>query len=299
MASRSLPLTHALLAVATVAIWGTNFPIMKVATEQMPPLLIAALRFLFVLFPAIFFFKRPKVPWRLMATYGLLIGVGQFGLIYIAVSGYISPGLASLVIQTQVFFTIILAILITRERVLPYQWAGLALATLGVVVIGLHTGGDTTIAGLVMVLVAALSWAGGNIASKASGRVNMIAYVVWTSIFSLPILFALAFVFEGWDVISTSIMTADAATWGAVLWQSFGNTLFGYACWSWLLSRHPAAAVVPMALLVPVFGMGASTIWLGESLPAWKLVAGALVMSGLAISMLWPRLRPQRAGAAS
>ncbi|MFC5067024.1 EamA family transporter [Flaviflagellibacter deserti] len=299
MTSRSLPLTHALLAIATVAIWGTNFPIMKVATEQMPPLLIAALRFLFVLFPAIFVFKRPKVPWRLMAAYGLLIGVGQFGLIYIAVSGYISPGLASLVIQTQVFFTIILAILITRERVQPYQWAGLALATIGVVVIGLHTGGDTTIAGLVMVLVAALSWAGGNIASKASGRVNMIAYVVWTSIFSMPILFVLAFVFEGWDLISTSIVTADAATWGAVLWQSFGNTLFGYACWSWLLSRHPAATVVPMALLVPVFGMGASTIWLGESLPAWKLAAGALVMSGLAISMLWPRLRPQQAGAAS
>ena len=76
-----------------------------------------------------------------------------------------------------------------------------------------------------------------------------------------------------------------------VAWQSWGNSLFGYAAWGWLLARHPAATITPMALLVPVFGMGASTWWLGESLPAWKLVAAALVMGGLAVNLLWPTIK--------
>ena len=80
-------------------------------------------------------------------------------------------------------------------------------------------------------------------------------------------------------------------TWAAVAWQSWGNSLFGYAAWGWLLARHPAATITPMALLVPVFGMGASTWWLGESLPSWKLLAAALVMGGLAVNLLWPGIR--------
>ncbi|MDP3595306.1 EamA family transporter, partial [Phenylobacterium sp.] len=93
------------------------------------------------------------------------------------------------------------------------------------------------------------------------------------------------------------VRAADTATWAAVLWQSVGNTLFGYAAWGWLLSRHPAAVITPMAMLVPVFGMGASAIWLGESLPPWKLLAAGLVMSGLAINIFWPTLERRLARA--
>ncbi len=84
---------------------------------------------------------------------------------------------------------------------------------------------------------------------------------------------------------------ADLATWVAVAWQGWGNTLFGYAAWGWLLARHPAATIAPMALLVPVFGMGASALWLAEALPLWKLAAAALVMAGMALNLIWPRLR--------
>jgi O-acetylserine/cysteine efflux transporter len=295
MSSHKLPLSHALLALATVAVWGTNFPVMQFAATQMPPLLVAALRFLLVFFPAVLFLPRPPVSWRLLAAYGLFIGVGQFGVVYIAVAGYISPGLASLVIQSQVFFTILLSIVIADERVGTHQWMGLALGALGIVVIGFNTGGDATLPGLALILIAALSWSAGNMVGKASGPVNMLAFTVWSSLFAFPPLFVLAFVFEGWPAISASLQHADLATWAAVAWQAVGATLFGYACWAWLLSRHPAAFIVPSALLVPVFGMATSTLWLGESLPAWKLVAGALVMSGLALSMLWPMWRSSQA----
>lgn len=286
-----LPWRHLLLALAVVAVWGTNFVVIKVALAHLPPLLFGALRFALALLPAVLVLPRPAVPWGNLAAYGVLVGVGQFGLLYLAMRSQISPGLASLVIQTQVFFTIGLAMHFARERVAPYQWLALALAVAGIVVIATHTDGSTTVTGLAMVLVAAFSWASGNIVGKRAGRVNMLAYVVWSSAFAVPPLLALSLVFEGWSAVREGVMAADAATWGAVLWQSYANTLFGYAAWSWLLSRHPAATITPMALLVPVFGMGASAWLLAEPLPGWKLVAAALVMAGLALNLGWPGIR--------
>ena len=131
----ALPLRHFLLALAIVAVWGTNFVVIKLALGAMPPLLFAALRFTLALVPAMFFLPRPAVPWRNLAAYGVLIGVGQFGLLYVAMNGHISPGIASLVVQTQVFFTIGLSMLMAGERVRGFQWLALLLASSGIATI--------------------------------------------------------------------------------------------------------------------------------------------------------------------
>ena len=294
MTPKALPWRHALLAVAVVAVWGTNFVVIKLALAHLPPLLFGALRFAFALLPAVFFLRRPRVAWSNLAGYGLLIGAGQFGLLYLAMRGDISPGIASLVIQTQVFFTIGLSMALTRERVRAYQWLALALAVGGVAMIGAHTDGSTTWKGLAMVLAAAFSWACGNTLSRRAGKVNMLAYVVWSSLFALPPLLLLSLVVDGVPAILAGLREASASTWAAVLWQSAGNSLFGYAAWGWLLARHPAATITPMALLVPVFGMAASAVVLAEPLPAWKLMAAGLVMAGLAMNLLWPRWQAAR-----
>ncbi|RAK61486.1 EamA family transporter [Phenylobacterium hankyongense] len=286
---------HALLALAVVAVWGTNFVVIKVGLGRLPPLTFAALRFTFALVPAVFFVRRPAVPWRNLAAYGVLIGVGQFGVLYIAMRSMISPGLASLVVQMQVFFTIALAMKLTGERIRGFQVAALALAAAGLGWLMAHANAEVTPLGLALVLFAALSWAGGNIVARASGGVNMLAYVVWASLFSAPPLFVLALLAEGWPAISQGIAHADALTWAAVLWQSVGNTLFGYAAWGWLLARYPAATISPLSLLVPVFGMAASAVLLGEPLSSWKLTAAALVLGGLAINTLWPMMERRRA----
>jgi O-acetylserine/cysteine efflux transporter len=287
----ALPWRHFLLALAVVGIWGSNFVVIKVALGHLPPLLFAALRFSMVLVPAVFFLPRPSVRWQNMALYGLLIGVGQFGLLYIAMNGHISPGIASLIVQTQVFFTIALSMRLTGERVRGYQWLALVMAAGGIVVIILHTDGTTTSLGLTLVLLAALAWAGGNMAAKQGAPANMLAYVVWSSAFALPPLFVLSLAVEGWDAVLLAVRQADALTWAAVAWQAWANTLFGYVVWGWLLARYPAATITPMALLVPVFGMGTAALLLGEALPTWKLAAAALVMTGLALNLFWPRLR--------
>jgi O-acetylserine/cysteine efflux transporter len=279
------------MAVAVMAVWGSNFVIIKFALAHLPPLFFAALRFTLAFFPAVLFVKRPQVPWTHLAAYGVLIGAGQFGVLYIAMEHDISPGLASLVIQTQVFFTIGLAMLATKERVAAYQWLALVLAAGGLAIIVMRRGGDVTVLGLGLTLLAAFSWASGNIVARASSGVNMLAYVIWSSAFAVPPLLLLSLAFDGWPAIVAGFTHADTATWAAVAYQSFGNTLFGYGAWAWLMARHPAATVSPFALLVPVFGMGTAALALGEPLQPWKIEAAALVMSGLAINLVWPRLR--------
>jgi O-acetylserine/cysteine efflux transporter len=289
--SKALPLRHLLLAVAVVAVWGTNFVVIKIALQSFSPLWLAVLRFGLTLLPAAFFIARPAVPWHKLAAYGLLIGAGQFALLYLAMTRFIAPGLASLVVQTQVFFTIGLAMWADGERVKRVQWLALVLAVAGIVVIGANTGGDTTITGLAMILGAAASWAAGNQVQRSMGRVQALGVVVWSSAFALPALVLLALVFEGPSALTTALSGASVTAWAAVAWQALGNSLFGYAVWGWLLARHPAATIAPMALLVPVFGIGASVALLGEALPAWKLIAAALVIGGLLLNVLAPRLR--------
>lgn len=289
-----LPLRHLLLAVAVMAVWGSNFVVARYALDHMPPLLFAALRFTLVLLPAALFVPRPACGWKNLALYGLFIGVGQFGLLYIALDGHISPGLASLVVQTQVFFTIGLAMMISGERVQRFQWLALVLAAAGLGIIMVHTDGTTTALGIGLMLLAALCWAGGNITATRAGHVNMLSYVVWSSAFAIPPLFALTFFLEGPEAILAGLHRADALTWLAVIWQSVGNALFGYGAWGWMLARYPAATIAPMAMLVPVFGMGSSWLLLGESMPAWKLEGAGLVMAGLALNVLWPRWKAYR-----
>ena len=292
-----LPLRHLAVTLAVVAVWGTNFVVIRLALDELPPLLLATLRFTLAFAPAAFFLPRPDVPWRYLAAYGLFIGVGQFGLLFIAMERNITPGLASVVVQMQVFFTIALFMWRNGERLQGFQWVALLLGICGIGVIMVHTGGDTTPLGVLLVLGAGLAWTAGNFASKLADPPNMLSFIVWSSLFSAVALFFLSLGLEGWSAMKAGVEGASLTAWTAVLWQSVGNTLFGYGVWAWLLQRHPAATVTPLALLVPVFGMTASALLLGEALPVWKLAAAALIISGLAVGILYPFWRSSRAPA--
>ena len=290
-----MPVSHLLLALAVVAVWGTNFVVIRWGLDGLPPLLFATLRFAASALPWLLFVPRPAAPSSRLVAFGVLLGVGQFGLLFLAMDGHISPGLASLVVQTQVFFTIGLSLWWLRERVQTHQLAGLALAIVGLGVIAGHLDATVTPLGIALVLGAALSWAGANLVVKSLGPVNMLHFMVWSSLCAVPPLLALSLAVEGPARVLGALQSAGPGVWASVAWQAVGNTLFGYGAWNWLLARHPAAAVTPTALLVPVFGLSASALALGEALPGWKLGAAGLVMSGLALGLLWPRLRARLA----
>ncbi|HEY0436949.1 MAG TPA: EamA family transporter, partial [Phenylobacterium sp.] len=205
MARTSLTLPHAALALLIMAIWGTNFVVIKAGLAHLPPLTFAALRFTFAALPAAFYVRRPKAPLWSLAAYGALIGVGQFGLLFIAMRGMISPGLASLVVQTQAFFTIGFAMAFARERLRGFQLAALALAVAGLGWMMVHVGAEVTPLGLALVLGAALSWAGGNTVQRAVQPDRMLGFVVWSSLFAIPPLFGLAVWMDGWPAIVSGV----------------------------------------------------------------------------------------------
>ena len=287
--SHALPARHALLALLVAFIWGTNFAVMKLGLAHLPPFLFAALRFLGVAVPLVFFLPKPPVRWANLAAYGLLIGVGQFALVFYALTRFISPGMIAVVIQTQVFFTMGLAVWLAGERVRPYQVVATLVAAAGIAVIGTHTDGHTTALGMSLALIAAFCWAMGNIASRAAAGANALAYVVWSALFAVPPLLALSFWLDGWPAMRAGLQAANGWTWLAVLWQSVGNSMLGYGAWAWLLGRYPAASVSPFALTVPIFGMATSVLVFHEPMPAWKLIAVGLVLGGLGLNLAWPR----------
>lgn len=295
MTSSHLLPRDAALGLLIVFFWGTNFVVVRWGLGMLPPLLMAAIRFALVLFPAIFFLKKPNVSWGSLALYGICVGTGQFGLLYIAMNGFISPGVASVVMQMQVFFTMAVAAQRTGERPRTHQLLGLAPALAGLVLILMHNGEDITPTGLALVLGGAMCWAVSNqttreAAGAAAARgtpLNPLAYVVWASPFAMTGLLGASLLLEGPAHDYQAVFTSSWTIWPTLMWQSAANTLFGYTVWAWLLSRYPASTVAPMSMLVPVFGIGASVLVLNEPLPFWKLAACLLIMAGLAFNLLW------------
>lgn len=299
MSAAALPLRRLLLAVLIVSIWGSNFVALKLALHDLPPLLLVTLRFIFVAIPAVFFLKRPAVPLRQLLVYGFSMFAFQFSFMFLGMKLGMSAGLASLILQFQVFVTLGLAVVFLKETVSFPQIAGALVATAGFVVVGLHTGGDITVAGFTCLILAAISWAIGNFTSKRLGKVNPLALVVWGS---LPVSFAMAaasLVFEGPELILHSLRHVSLTAILCTAYTVYFSTLVAYSLWSWLLARHPATTITPFALLVPVFGMISSALLLGEPLPGWKLLAAALVIAGLSLTIfgasLAKLLRPRDA----
>jgi O-acetylserine/cysteine efflux transporter len=283
---------HALLALLVVFVWGTNFVVIKLGLADFPPMLLATLRFAASALPWLFFIKRPAVPWGLTAGIGTLAGL-QFGLLFAAMRADITPGLASLLIQTQVFMTIGLSVVLLRERLHRLQWVGLAfgMAALGLLLSRSGGAADLTLLGVALVLAAALAWSVANVLARRLGKVDILAFMVWSSLFAVPPLLGLSLWLDGWTAIASALAHASLVGWLAVGWQALGNTLFGFGVWNWLLTQYPAAQVTPTALLVPVFGLSASALALGEPLQSWKLLAALLIMGGLSLNIWAGRLR--------
>ena len=280
-----MKLTDQLLALLVVAIWGTNFVFIRLGLDELEPFTFATLRFALVALPLVFFLPKPNTSWLNLISYGLFIGVGQFGLLFWAMKADISPGLASLIVQMQVFFTVFLSATLLRERVTLQQLLSLLVCLSGLVIILVFTDASATYLGITIVLFAGLFWACGNLVVKHAGKVDMLAFMAWSSLFSIPPLLGVAFLSEGGLGIASSVGNLSVQGWLVVLWQAIGNTIIGYGLWNTLLGRYTAASVAPWALLVPVFGMAASALFLNELMPTWKVAAAALIVIGLALNL--------------
>ncbi|MES2609735.1 MAG: EamA family transporter [Pseudomonadota bacterium] len=288
------------LALLVILVWGVNFAVIKVGLVGVPPLLLGALRFMLAAFPALLFFKAPKVPLRLYLAFGLTMSVGQFAFLFSAIHVGMPSGLASLVLQSQSFFTLVLTALWLRERWQGNQLAGLLLAAGGLVLIGSAHGASMPLLGFLLTVAVAALWACGNLVSRAVGRhgpMNQLAFVVWASLVPPLPLLALSLLIEGPAAISAALQGFSLASFASVAYIAWGATLFGFAVWNFLLSRYPINRIAPFTLLVPLVGLSTGWLAFGETLQPVHFAGGALLMLGLFVNLfgapLLARLRPK------
>src|SRR5476649_823760 len=222
-------------ALIVILAWGVNFVVIKVGLHGVPPMLLGALRFALVAFPAVFFVKRPAIPFRWLFAYGATISFGQFVLLFYAMYVGMPAGLASLVLQAQAFFTLIFAAIFLHERFRLPNVVGLLIAAAGLAVIGLQGGHAMTLAGFVLTLCAACSWALGNIVTKKVGKVDLVGLVVWGSLIPPLPFFAASYAFEGPQRIAAALSGISAMSIFAIVYLAFIATLIGYGLWSRLL----------------------------------------------------------------
>jgi len=286
-----------LLALLVVVVWGLNFVVIKLGLHNMPPLMLAGLRFMLVAFPAIFFVARPKIPFKLLLGYGLTISFGQFAFLFCAIKFGMPAGLASLVLQAQAFFTIILGAFVFGERLQGKQLAGITLAVFGVLVLieASLNGQDVARLGFMLTLAAGLSWACGNIFNKLimqhAARPQVMSLVVWSALIPVIPFLAASFILDGPDVMLRSLVDIDLTTILSLIYLAFVATIVGDGIWGSLLGRYETWRVAHLSLLVPVVGLASAALLLDETLSALQLLGAVLIMAGLYINVFGLRVR--------
>jgi O-acetylserine/cysteine efflux transporter len=287
-----MPLRHRLLAVLVAATWGLNFVVIDVGLEAVPPLLLCAARFALVGAPLVWFVERPPIPWRLLVGIGVALGIVKFGLLFTSMDVGMPAGLASVVLQAQAPFTLLLAAATLRERPSRGQLIGLGCALAGIGLIAAAGEGGVTAAGLSLCVAAAAAWAVANLLMKRAADAEPLALMVWISLVPPLPLLGLSLLVDGPGAVGDALAGLDLRSIGAIAYIAFLSTLGGFATWSWLMRAYPAGQVASFALLVPPFGLGFGALLLGEPLGAPQLLAAALVVAGVAQATRSSSARP-------
>ena len=282
-------------ALAVVLIWGVNFVITKFALRDFTPFQLGAVRYLFAVLPLALFLKPPRVHWKWVVIYGAFQGVGQFGLMFLALKVGMTAALASVLLQTQIFFTALFGFVLLKERASRALKAGMLVAALGLACFvasnfqpgSLNSG--TTSLGLLLTLCAAAMWAASNIVARRVQQLphdySPLAFVVWSSSVAVLPFMVLSLAFDAPEV-RWQWLDARASSWLAVAYLGWMASILGYTLWTGLLKRHPANKVAPFSLGVPIVGLATGMLVLGEVITPWQWAGIALVVGALACVML-------------
>lgn len=279
-----------LLGLVIIFAWGFNFVVIKWGLDDLTPMMLGGLRFLVIAVIGSFFFSRPRTPFKWILVYALSLSFGQFAFLFTAMKFGMPAGLASLVLQSQVIFTLLFAVLFLKEYVRPYQLLAIGVAASGLAVIGLN-GEDTTmtVLGFALTLAAAASWALGNVTTKGISKkgydanVNLIVWACWIP--PVPF-FICAYFIDGSEVMWMNLIQIGWKTVATLIYLSVIATLGGYGLWSYLMSRYSAGTVAPLTLGVPVVGLTSSAFILNEHISHAQWSGIMLVLLGLIMNTL-------------
>ncbi|MEO7494182.1 MAG: EamA family transporter [Massilia sp.] len=290
-------------ALGVILIWGTNFVAMKFALADLTPFQLGAGRYLFAILPLLLVVRPPQLAWKWVVLYGLFQGIGQFGLLFFSLRVGMSAALASVVLQTQVFFTALFGVLVLREHVSRALAVGLLLAALGLSCFGANylgpgaSAGATNAAGFALCLAAAAMWAASNIvvrrAQQSTPHFEVLPFMVWSSLVPILPFVALSLAFDP-AASHHPWRAASWRTWCSLAYLGWFATVAGYAMWTGLLKRHPVNRVAPFSLGVPLVGIAAGMLMLGDVITRWQWAGIGLIVAALMSVMFGPRLFAKR-----
>ncbi|MFC7493664.1 MULTISPECIES: EamA family transporter [unclassified Nocardioides] len=288
-----------LLAAAVASIWGFNFVVIDWGMDSrgsnaVPPLLFAAIRFTLVVFPAVFLVARPAAPWRVVAAVGIFMSLGQFGFLYVSMDAGMPPGLAALVLQAQVIFTVLIAAGALRELPTAAQALGVLVGSVGLAVVAVGRGGNVSVLAVSLCLLGALSWGIGNVVSRASGIKGGLSLTVWSAVVVPVPLLALSLLVDGPAVVGDALASFSWQAGVSSLYTAGLASLVGYGLFNGLLSRNSSSSVVPWVLLAPVVAMASAWLLLDQRPNAAELGGGLLLIVGVLVAMRPTRTSPRR-----
>lgn len=291
-----MPTRDRLLAMFVAVLWGLNFLAIHATLGQFPPVFAGALRFAVIAVPTILFVPWPKVKVRHLLGYGLGFGTGQFAFLFIAMDTGMPTGLASLVLQASAPFTVLLGAVFLRERVTGRQLAGILLAVAGMTAIAWQQAGHAALLPMVLTVLAALSWAFGNLSTRRAEPDNPLHFTLWMSVVPPIPMFALSLIMEGpaaqWHSLTTLGTPTGLTALGGLSYVVLFGTIVGSGIWTTLMRRNPASVVSPFSLLVPVVGLTASFLLLGERPSGLEIAAAVVVIGGVLLGSLKSARKP-------
>jgi O-acetylserine/cysteine efflux transporter len=299
---RALTARDLTAALIVVVLWGVNFVVMKFALRDFTPLQLGAARYAFAVLPLALFIRPPPIAWKWLVLYGLFQGLGQFGFLFLALQVGMAAALASVLLQTQVFFTALFGFVLLKERASRPLQVGMLLAVLGLSCFAINyllpgAGVGTTLAGFALTLCAAAMWAASNIVARrvqqGGADYSPTAFVVWSSSVAVLPFVLLSLVFDA-PTVRWQWLDARLSSWLAVAYLGWVATLVGYSLWTGLLKRHPANRVAPFSLGVPIVGLAAGMGVLGEHITPWQWGGIALVVCALVCVTLGGRLQQKK-----
>jgi O-acetylserine/cysteine efflux transporter len=276
---------HLVLAILVTLVWGVNFPITKLGLRSIDPFVLTGIRFALAAIPLVFFIKRPAIKFSYVAAYGFIFGLGMWGVINYGIQVGVSPGIASLIIQLSVFFTMGWGALLFKEKLRGAQLIGALLVLVGLAGIISTQQGEHAILGVLLIVLSAVAWSVGNVIIKKSGVKEIFSFMVWASLFPPIPLFFIAWLMQGAAPFENLHSSLDFTAVLSIVFQVYLATHFAYWGWNSLLKLYPVSTVAPLSLLIPVFGIGSSMLIIGEHISTPNLISIAIIIMGLAVGL--------------
>ena len=275
-----------ILGILVMIVWGLNFSVIKLGVNEIDPLLLTALRFTLATLPAIFFVKKPDVSWWYLIVYGWLFAIGIWGMATWSIQAGLSAGMASVLLQMNVVFGLFLGCFLLKEPLPLNKVIGSGIALAGLLLSLTVTDGSVTQLGLMLVLIAAISWSLASITVKKAGTKQVFAFSLWAMAFAPIPLFLIVYFQSGSDAFVQLSTQLNERVIFSVLFQAYPVTLLGYWIWNRLLVTYPLTTVAPLTLLVPIFGLLGGVLFYQEEVGMIKLIASGCVISGILIGFV-------------